>query len=198
MWILISWLLQKPADLDLHCLQEKPADQDPNCLQEFVYIWFHTVFERINFLSTLRYKLIFSFGQVKFSMDKYIWLFACPWTSRIFFYFHTPVWCLSCCLFYWKMNVRFQNQCKKWRFFDLQYISCSNDFESCMLFSYLLHCAAATCSKIVFKTWLVQCTAECKEICHCLFQHFLENEMSKSPPYIVRKCVFKNNIFASH
>ena len=21
-WILISWLLQKPADLDLHCLQE--------------------------------------------------------------------------------------------------------------------------------------------------------------------------------
>ena len=33
-WILISWLLQKPADLDLHCLQEKPADQDLHCLQE--------------------------------------------------------------------------------------------------------------------------------------------------------------------
>ena len=28
-WILISWLLQKPADLDLHCL--------------IVYLWFHTV-----------------------------------------------------------------------------------------------------------------------------------------------------------
>ena len=71
-WILISWLLQKPADLDLHCLQEKPADQDPYCLQELIYIWFHTVFERINCLSTVRYKLICSFGQVKCSMDKYI------------------------------------------------------------------------------------------------------------------------------
>ena len=53
-WILISWLLQKPADLDLHCLQEKPADQDPYCLQELIYIWFRTVFERINCLSTVR------------------------------------------------------------------------------------------------------------------------------------------------
>ena len=44
-WILISWLLQKPADLDLHCLKEKQADQDPYCLQELIYIWFHTVFE---------------------------------------------------------------------------------------------------------------------------------------------------------
>ena len=35
-WILISWLLKKPADLDLHCLQEKPADQDPYCLQELI------------------------------------------------------------------------------------------------------------------------------------------------------------------
>ena len=56
-WILISWLLQKPTDLDLHCLQEKTADQDPYCLQELIYIWFHTVFERINCLSTVRYKL---------------------------------------------------------------------------------------------------------------------------------------------
>ena len=37
----------KPADLDLHSFQEKPADQDPYCLQELIYIWFHTVFERI-------------------------------------------------------------------------------------------------------------------------------------------------------
>ena len=55
-WILISWLLQKPADLDLHCLQEKPADQGPYFLQELIYIWFHAVFERINCLSTVRYK----------------------------------------------------------------------------------------------------------------------------------------------
>ena len=41
-WILISWLLQKPDGLDLHCLQE------------LIYIWFHTVFERINCLSTVR------------------------------------------------------------------------------------------------------------------------------------------------
>ena len=74
-WILTSWLLQKPADLDLHCLQEKPADQDPYCLQELIYIWFHTVFEGINCLSTVRYKLICSFGQVTFSMDKYILAF---------------------------------------------------------------------------------------------------------------------------
>ena len=45
-WILISWLLQKPADLDPHCLQEKPSDQDPYCLHELIYIWFHTVFEK--------------------------------------------------------------------------------------------------------------------------------------------------------
>ena len=34
MGILISSLLQEPADLDLHFLQEKPADQDLHCLQE--------------------------------------------------------------------------------------------------------------------------------------------------------------------
>ena len=70
--ILIGWLLQKPADLDLHCLQEKPADQDPYCLQELIYIKCHTVLQRINCSSTVRFKLICSFGQVKFSMDKYI------------------------------------------------------------------------------------------------------------------------------
>ena len=55
-WILISWLLQMLADLDLHCLEEKQACQDPYCLQELIYIWFHTVFERIYFLSTVRTK----------------------------------------------------------------------------------------------------------------------------------------------
>ena len=61
--------------MDLHCLQEKPADQDPYCLQELIYIWFHTVFEQVNCLSTVSYKLIRSFGQVKISMDKYILAF---------------------------------------------------------------------------------------------------------------------------
>ena len=55
-WILISWLLQKPADLDPHRLQA----------------WFHIVFESVNCLSTERYKLICTIGQVKFSLDKYI------------------------------------------------------------------------------------------------------------------------------
>ena len=68
-------LQEKPADLDLHCLQEKPADQDQYCLQELIYIWFHTVFEQINFLITVRYKLICCFGQVKSSVDKYILAF---------------------------------------------------------------------------------------------------------------------------
>ena len=79
-WLLISWLLKKPADLDLHCFQEKPADQDPYCLQELIYIWwFHTVFERTICLSTERYKLFFfAFGQVKFSMDKYVLTFYLP------------------------------------------------------------------------------------------------------------------------
>ena len=46
----------KPADLDLHCLQA----------------WFHTVFESVKCLSTERYELICTIGQVKFSLDKYI------------------------------------------------------------------------------------------------------------------------------
>ena len=86
MWILISWLQkpadldlhclhEKPANLDLHCLHEKPADLDQYCLQELIYIWFHTVLKRINCLSTVRYKVICSLGQVKFSMDKYILAF---------------------------------------------------------------------------------------------------------------------------
>ena len=56
-WILISWLLQKPANLDLHFLQES---------------WYliSYCFQSVNCLSTERYKLICSFGQVKFSLDK--------------------------------------------------------------------------------------------------------------------------------
>ena len=67
--------LASSADLDLQCFQEKPADQDPYFLQELIYIWFHTVFER---KKNVRFKLICSFGQVKFSMDKYILAFKLP------------------------------------------------------------------------------------------------------------------------
>ena len=77
------------ASSDLHCLQEKPADQDPYCLQELIYIWFHTVFERINCLSTVRYKLICSFEQVKFLWTSTFRLFTCHRTRRKFYYFHT-------------------------------------------------------------------------------------------------------------
>ena len=57
-WILISWLLQKTAELDSHCLQA----------------WLYTVLESVNCLSTERYtgKLICTMVQVKFSLDKYI------------------------------------------------------------------------------------------------------------------------------
>ena len=34
--------------------------------------WFHTDFECVNCLSTERYKLICTIGQVKFSLDMYI------------------------------------------------------------------------------------------------------------------------------
>ena len=60
LWILISWLLQKPADLDL------------NCSRELISAWFHTVFESVNCFSVERCKLICTIGQVKFLLDKYI------------------------------------------------------------------------------------------------------------------------------
>ena len=40
--------------------------------RELISAWFHTVFESVNCLSTERYKLICTIGQVKFSLDKYI------------------------------------------------------------------------------------------------------------------------------
>ena len=40
--------------------------------RELTPAWFHTIFESVNCLSTERYKLICTIGQVKFSLDKYI------------------------------------------------------------------------------------------------------------------------------
>ena len=53
--------IENSVDPDQLASSEKPADQDPHCLQELIYIWFNTVFERINCLSTGRYELICSF-----------------------------------------------------------------------------------------------------------------------------------------
>ena len=54
-------------------------------------IWFHTVFESVNCLSTERYKLICTIGQVKFSLDKYIYgHLLVPGQVNFFYYFHTP------------------------------------------------------------------------------------------------------------
>ena len=58
-WIQINWLLKKPADLI-------------STVYKIDDIWFYTVFESVNCLSTERFKLICSFGQVHFSLDKYI------------------------------------------------------------------------------------------------------------------------------
>ena len=55
-------------------------------------IWIYTVFKRVNCLSKERYKLISCFGGVKFSWTSTLWPFTCPWTSRKFYYFHTPVY----------------------------------------------------------------------------------------------------------
>ena len=60
-------------------LHDNSVNPDQLASEEAVYkrinIWFYTVFERVNCLnclSTERYKLICSFGQVNFSLDKYI------------------------------------------------------------------------------------------------------------------------------
>ena len=55
LWILISWLLQKPADLDLHCLQES--------LYLVLYYFPKS--------KLLKHRKVICFGQVKFSLDKY-------------------------------------------------------------------------------------------------------------------------------
>ena len=95
MWILICTLLQKPANLDLHCLQEKPVDQDPYCLQELIYIWFQTVLERINCLSTERYKLIcsFCFLLVPGQVENFILLHEA--IGNVLAYLFTPIVCLE-------------------------------------------------------------------------------------------------------
>ena len=40
--------------------------------RELISATFHTVFEKVNCLSTERYKLICTLGKGKFSLDKYI------------------------------------------------------------------------------------------------------------------------------
>ena len=70
---------------------------DPDQLASEVYkrvdIWFYTVFERVNCLSTERYKLIYSFGQVNFSLDTYIMAFYLSLDKQIILIFPHP--CLN-------------------------------------------------------------------------------------------------------
>ena len=40
--------------------------------RELISAWFHIIFQSVNYLSTERYKLICTIGQVTFSLDKYI------------------------------------------------------------------------------------------------------------------------------
>ena len=60
--------------------------------RELISAWFHTVFQSVNCLSTERYKLICTIGQVKFSLDKYIMAIylSLDKYGRKFYYFHTP------------------------------------------------------------------------------------------------------------
>ena len=60
-WILISWLLQKPADLDLHCVQKK-------CYLVLYYMYF----QRVNCLTTGRYaSLSFRTSKIFFGQEHY-------------------------------------------------------------------------------------------------------------------------------
>ena len=63
MWILISWLLQKPADLDLHCLQE--------VISCFI-LYFKSLYKCLNTVRYIKATVICFYGLVKFSLDKYI------------------------------------------------------------------------------------------------------------------------------
>ena len=65
MWILIRWLLQKPADLDLHCFQQSVCLVSL-CFQKSLY-GFSTVKGKLSSLC-----IISILRQVKFSLDKYI------------------------------------------------------------------------------------------------------------------------------
>ena len=58
--------IENSVDLDQQA-SSKPSDLDLP-----VDVWFYTVVVRVNSLSTERYKLICSFGQVKFSLGKCI------------------------------------------------------------------------------------------------------------------------------
>ena len=65
-WILISWLLQKPADLDLHCFHLSLYLVSYCFFKEFMY----SDQQRKCKLGSLCITCFL--GQVKFSLDKYI------------------------------------------------------------------------------------------------------------------------------
>ena len=78
-WILISWFLKKPADLDLHCFQ----------------LSLHLSRKFIFDINTVRTKLcclciICPLGQVTFLWTSALCIFTFPWASIKCCYFHTP------------------------------------------------------------------------------------------------------------
>ena len=60
--------------MDPDQLASSEASQSGSTLftRELISALFHAVFDSVNCLSTERYKLICTIGQVKFSLDKYI------------------------------------------------------------------------------------------------------------------------------
>ena len=83
-WILISWLLQKPADLDLHCFQLS-LYLVSNCFKDFLH-GISKVRAKLSYLC-----IICSLGQVKFSLDRYIIAMYLSLGKYFFFYISTPL-----------------------------------------------------------------------------------------------------------
>ena len=67
MWILISWLLEKPADLDLHCFLIEFISGFILFLKSLIMHGISKVRAKLSSLC-----IIYSLEQVKFSLDKYI------------------------------------------------------------------------------------------------------------------------------
>ena len=91
MWILISWLLRKPADLDLHCLLNGYIS---GFIQFFFFLYkkltygINTVSDKQIHLHYLFFGTInYFFGLAHY--DHYI-IFTCPCARIKFCYFHIP------------------------------------------------------------------------------------------------------------
>ena len=82
--------IENSVDPDQLASAEASRSGSPLFTRELISAWFHTAFQSVNCLSTERYKLICTIGQVNFLWTSTFWPFTCPWTSRKYYYFHTP------------------------------------------------------------------------------------------------------------